>query len=578
MGIKDGLLSGGSAGGNTFFHHPRKKRADGSECAPAGAELSIQLVFRNVTFDYAFPLSGKTISGGTILELSVDGRSMYSFEGTATGAFTIYYPDGNSWGGHGVVATVTLEDIDGDGRFSVMLPFSGRLNFGYNVKSNEFEVPAANRNQVLTTITKLPDYIETLTSIQSLFEGCAALTSVPDMPWTGNVTNMTKLFSGCTALLEIPELDTSSCTNYNGMFACCTQITEAPLINTAAATSLSYLYYKCSNLTSVPNLNTSRVTNFSCMFQQCTSLATIPALDMSAGTNFYRTFAWCSNLESTPLLDTSNATTLQGFMTGCGKVEAINLTSTAKVTSFESAWNNCATLTVVPDYLSFESATNVSFAFQGCTSLISSPSFSFPKCTSFYGMYNGDINLESVGVMDTPRASSMRQTFQDCKKLTSSPLRNTSTVTTFYSCFTNTTSLTDYTPLDLSSATDIDYMFNGTSYGYLPYFNTSSCTHFIRPYGNFVTLEGVDVSAYTGTLLTIESNRATSIGSIDGAQCNIRLNTPYITHDSLVGIIDHLTDMTASPKILYLSQANINKLSAGEIAVANGKGWTLQVP
>ena len=550
---------------------------------PAGAELEISLVFRGKTFDYSYPLSGWELNAGTLLELSLDGRSMYSFEGTATGAFNVYMPIGNSWNGREVLATVTLEDIDEDGRFSILVPFPylGRICFGYNVQSNVYVVPAANRNQVLTTITKYPDYIETLTALQSLFEGCAALTSVPDMPWTGNVTNMNKMFGTCLALEEIPELNTDSATMFVGMFGYCSQITEAPFVDTSRATNTAYMYIGCTSLVTIPLLDTSHVTNFDSMFQSCSSLTSIPALDMSSGTSFQKTFLSCSSLATVPPLDLSNATNLWLFMNGCRSLTSLELTSTAKVGNFGQAFQDCVSLVTAPGGLSFENATTCGGAFKNCTSLVSFPSCSFPKCTNFDSMFNNCSSLETVGVMDTPKANILNAIFNNCVKLVSSPLRNISTATSCTGMFAGTTALRDFTPLDFSSATTIQSLFYKSGIGALPYLNTLSCSAnncFSNVcYASSVrTIEGLDLSSYTKTIFSADLNIGLQyIGRLDNVKCNLQLTYSTITHESLVSIIDHLDDMTANPKTFYLGTANYAKMSADEIAAAAAKGWTL---
>lgn len=69
-----------------------------------------------------------------------------------------------------------------------------------------------------TTLKTIPWFdTRNVTTMQNMFNGCAALTSVPELD-TRNVTTMHTMFQGCSALTSVPELDLTSCTNVRYMF------------------------------------------------------------------------------------------------------------------------------------------------------------------------------------------------------------------------------------------------------------------------------------------------------------------------------------------------------------------------
>ena len=76
--------------------------------------------------------------------------------------------------------TVTTDEIDENGRFSILLPpLSGdsrSVSFG-NYQSNDYS--STNRvNNTLTKITRLPDYFDTLPWLKCMFKNCTALTEM----------------------------------------------------------------------------------------------------------------------------------------------------------------------------------------------------------------------------------------------------------------------------------------------------------------------------------------------------------------------------------------------------------------
>ena len=118
---------------------------------------------------------------------------------------------------------------------------------------------AVSIGKTYQTITKITVPVEVVgPSLYSLFNGCNALTGVPDMD-TSNVTNMGSLFSNCRALTSVPALNTIKVTNMNSMF------------------------YNCWALTSVPALNTIKVTNPVSMFDGCSSLESVTLPGMGTG-------------------------------------------------------------------------------------------------------------------------------------------------------------------------------------------------------------------------------------------------------------------------------------------------------
>ena len=88
---------------------------------------------------------------------------------------------------------------------------------------------AVSIGKTYQTITKITVPVEVVgPSLYSLFNGCNALTGVPDMD-TSNVTNMGSLFYNCWALTSVPALNTIKVTNMNSMFDGCSSLESVTL-------------------------------------------------------------------------------------------------------------------------------------------------------------------------------------------------------------------------------------------------------------------------------------------------------------------------------------------------------------
>jgi surface protein len=221
------------------------------------------------------------------------------------------------------------------------------------------------------------------TSINSMFQSCTALQSVPLLD-TSNVIDMSFMFNSCQSLQTIPLLNTSNVTNMNSMFAFCSLLQTIPLLNTSNVTNMSNMIQGCTALQSVPLLNTSNVTNMSAMFSGCSSLQTIPLFNTANVTNMNSMFQSCTALQTMPLLNTSNVTIMSAMFSGCQSLQTIPLLNTSNVTNMSTMFATCRALQSVP-LLETSNVTNMSTMFPNCQSLQSIPALSTAAITTTTG-------------------------------------------------------------------------------------------------------------------------------------------------------------------------------------------------
>ena len=161
---------------------------------------------------------------------------------------------------------------------------------------------------------------------------------------------------------------------------------------------------------------------------------------------------------------------------------------------------------------------------------------------------------------DTSNGTNFTSMFGNCESLTSAPALDTSKGTNFGSMFNYCKLLTSAPALDTSNGTNFGYMFRGckelTS---IPALDTSNGTNFSNMFYGCDALVDLNV-----------------VGTINATGLNVSYSK-LLSHDSLMSIINALANKTGVSGTwkVTLGATNLAKLTADEIAIAEGKGWTL---
>ena len=115
---------------------------------------------------------------------------------------------------------------------------------------DSFRAALAERGLDYNTVETVPFSLDTsnVTSMESMFQACYALKSVPDMD-TSNVTKMKYMFHSCSSLTSVPDMNTSKVTDMYGMFRSCSSLTLVSDMNTSNATDVRYMFQNCRALT-----------------------------------------------------------------------------------------------------------------------------------------------------------------------------------------------------------------------------------------------------------------------------------------------------------------------------------------
>ncbi len=418
---------------------------------PEEASLTLNLTIGSQPFDLTVPLGGLTLQAGYILTLGIDCRSLFLFEGTASGNFSIYYFKGVVSGTF--IYKLCDVPVEEDGTFSVLVP---ELSPNSQIQSYSFA-----RSAQLLTVTRLPGILASRQSYRRMFQGCTSLKGIYcDIPH-GVVRNWGLAFHGCSSLTDLPEvIHTENGTDFESMFSGCKKLPAAPWMDTSSGTNFPNMFYGCASLTDLPGYDLSKGVNFRGMFAGCKALTDLPAYQMPKGTNFSEFCKGCTSLQTVPLLGTSAGTNFGSAFLGCTALTEMALIDTGKGTNFQGMFENCTSLQTIP-LLNTSRGTSFREMFKGCTRLESLPLLSTSKGTNFHSMFWGCSTLAASPELDTSSGTTFTAMFRSCTALEQTWPYGTSKGILFDEMFYGCTRLARVDGFDVNNGTDFDHMFFG---------------------------------------------------------------------------------------------------------------------
>ena len=158
----------------------------------------------------------------------------------------------------------------------------------------------------LTTAPELPATTLANNCYENMFYGCTSLTTAPSLPATTLADACyLAMFEDCTSLTTAPSLPATTLAGgcYNSMFKGCTSLTTAPELPaiTLATNCYENMFRGCTNLTTAPELPATTLADscYSDMFEDCTSLTTAPSLPATTLVRwcYFGMFEGCTNLK-----------------------------------------------------------------------------------------------------------------------------------------------------------------------------------------------------------------------------------------------------------------------------------------
>lgn len=318
--------------------------------------------------------------------------------------------------------------------------------------------------------------------------------------------------------------------------------------NTGNVTNMEDLFTGSKSLKSISVINTQNVTNMSSMFSECAKLSSVPVLDTSNVIDMHRIFSGCSSLTTVPLLNTSNVTNMLAMFEGCSSLIEIPTLDTSKVTTMYSMFGRCTSLKQIP-LLDTKRCVDMEIMFNDCSLLETIPKLETGNVTNMNGMFKGCSSLKQIPLLNTKSCNLMQEMFSGCSSITEIPELDTSNIISMWYMFFKCTSLTTVPMLDVSKINNVYNMFNNCS--------------------SLVTLGGLKNLGMSYQTNWIENVYLATLNLSD---------SPLLTHDSLMNVINNLYDIKSKgvkTQTLQLGDTNKAKLTAEEIAIATNKGWNV---
>ena len=253
-------------------------------------------------------------------------------------------------------------------------------------------------------------------------------------------------------------------------------------------------------------------------------------------------------IKKLPVVDTSNLRTASYMFSGFMNLQEVPLINTSKVTNMSYMFSNCSSLTEVP-LLDTSLVKDMTSMFNNCSKLKTIPLFNTSNLTNMYGMFSGCNVIDNLPLLDTSKVTRMNDTFKRCYDLKKIPEINTENVTSFNSTFYNCVTLYEIPALNASKVTDVNQTF-------------LLCNK-LKDFGGMLNLG--------------EAYNTRQPANIPNYKLTLD-DSPELTHDSLMNIINNLYDIKTkgcNPQGLILGGTNLGKLTSEEIAIATNKGWNV---
>lgn len=253
-------------------------------------------------------------------------------------------------------------------------------------------------------------------------------------------------------------------------------------------------------------------------------------------------------IKKLPVVDTSNLRTASYMFSGFMNLQEVPLINTSKVTNMSYMFSNCSSLTEVP-LLDTSLVKDMTSMFNNCSKLKTIPLFNTSNLTNMYGMFSGCNVIDNLPLLDTSKVTRMNDTFKRCYDLKKIPEINTENVTSYNSTFYNCVTLYEIPALNASKVTDVNQTF-------------LLCNK-LKDFGGMLNLG--------------EAYNTRQPANIPNYKLTLD-DSPELTHDSLMNIINNLYDIKTkgcNPQGLILGGTNLGKLTSEEIAIATNKGWNV---
>ena len=403
---------------------------------------------------------------------------------------------------------------------------------------------------------------QNFTALQTAFSNWNCL---EDFEFVGSnsVTNMSSMFSNCYNLKKVYQLDTSSVTNLSSLFVTCYALLEVPQLNLDSCIAFTSSFYNCVNLTYIPtiDLSNSPLTNLNSSFRNCIKVSKMPVKNTEKITNFQYTFSAMENMTSIEGITFSAATDLNSTFYLSYNLERIKPLAwpTNYVGSLNSTFNGCQRLVDITPFQT-SGCTNFTSTFRNCRKLTDLTWVDMSSSIEAQGVTNFMYSLKKPPVnLPSDFNKYLNQTHYSNFSLREPiDIPSTAKPTRLYYFARSAHSLETLPEFDASEVEDIRAMtYFAVSLYELPAYNFSA-----------VTLSDATSFAYGYNLRKSNVYGLTRTHSYQRCQ---------LSREEIVNIFNNLGTASGAQTITVSLNPGSSSVSAGEIAIATGKGWTVTI-
>lgn len=517
---------------------------------------------RSITFPSNFPISdlSSTFSGCASLKSVIFNQSSLP---NITTSFTTTFAN-----------CVNLVSISLPTMANVT-SFSSTFTNCYNLRYFKL----ANGSMVFGTTTAI--------TFDNAFNGCGSLEQVI-LPSTVNTTFLASYaFQYCYSLKNITFPASWVFTNITNMFTNCYSLQRVEFKSPSVPTFITQAAFQnCESLVEVilPTSVTTPGVSVS-MFSGCSSLGTF-----STTLNFTQAnlmFQNCENLKSVSMPNATSINQANSMFIACyNLIEVILPSSLPSCSRFDSMFSSCYKIETIT-FPNTPSTASGTFAFgqmfRNCYSLRSITFGTFGTRTyanqQFWAnMFDGchsleSIDLSSFNTMTFNNDGASTQIFANCGKLKTVkfgiPLSSTGTSTfTLAACIQNSQSVTDFDATGvLASSTSFHTWTNTTTATIVGSLQSATFSCKFSVFRN---------NGISGTTFNLQNLRLlnSATGQYLGTSPQIDVSYTMMGQAALVQLFNDLPTVTAKT-INITAAAGASSLTAGERAIATGKGWTI---
>ena len=397
---------------------------------------------------------------------------------------------------------------------------------------------------------------QNFTNLGSAFADSVGLEQFEFVGTAPNLTNVSWMFGRCYNFKKVVSLDTSNVTNFSQMHYFCNRLIELPKYDLTNATNIGGMFNYCHSIEYLQpwdlDNEAPNITSLSTTFRECQSLTNLPITSCSNITNFNTAFY--KNKFTEFNLAVPNASIVSTMFQDCTELVRVTSQFPSGLTNTGSMFDGCNSLRDVKVF-DASLSTNTSFMFRSCYELEDLSEWDFRSTTNMSYMFINCIKLKKLP--NNLGGGNMSYLIQSCKNIKSFSNvtfhGNPTNLFRFMNSCNNTEDLPNFA--DTSAVTDIrSFLTNNYQISSLPAWNLSGVTN-------------SDTATFTSCYSLRESN-------VYGLTKSHAYNNCQLDRDAIVNIFNNLG--TAVSQTIYVNNnPGSANLTAEDIAIATGKGWTV---